>query len=107
MRAMLLPVQRARTGWRPAILQLPLFQLSLFVAMSTDLRDVIFWIAVVSCAIAQLFIIRAVVMTAPHASSPSVPTPRRSLEIAWAVLPAVLLVAAFVGAWRLMYPAAP
>jgi hypothetical protein len=36
-----------------------------------------------------------------------VPTPRRSLEIAWAVLPAVLLVAAFVGAWRLMYPAAP
>lgn len=98
--------------------------------MSTALRDAIFWIAVASCAVAQLFIIRAVFRTAvrppasdasrsdvtPGAAAPTpadlrparlVPMPRRPIEIAWAILPAVLMIAAFVGAWRLMHPDSP
>jgi hypothetical protein len=92
--------------------------------MSTVFRDAIFWIAVGFCAIAQLFIIRAVVRTAIRPSAPSVPAdrssptevdrltrsmpvPRHSVEIAWAVLPTLLMIAAFVGAWRLMHPGTP
>lgn len=93
--------------------------------MSTVLRDAIFWVAVVSCAIAQLFIIRAVLRTATRPSTPfaaraddsatvdadrearPLPVPRRSIEIAWAVLPAVLMIAAFISAWRLMHPVTP
>ena len=102
----------------------------LFVDMSTVLRDAIFWIAVAFCAVAQLFIIRAVIRTAVRSSaispslpdaelpgaptansaaraSTSMPVPRRSIEIAWAILPAALMIAAFVSAWRLMHPGTP
>jgi uncharacterized oligopeptide transporter (OPT) family protein len=97
----------------------------LLVDMSTVYRDAIFWIAVASCAVAQLFIIRAVIRTAIRPSAPSVlpaenpspaddsrtnrsiPVPRHSVEIAWAILPIALIVAAFVGAWRLMHPGTP
>jgi hypothetical protein len=76
--------------------------------MSTGLLDAFFWIAVVGCAVSQLFILRAVFRTLPPRSSspdtPSVPVPHRLQEIAWAVLPAFLLVAVFVGAWQVMHP---
>lgn len=97
--------------------------------MSSALRDAIFWIAVASCAVSQLFIIRAAVQTASRPSSPPssstgndegaivvdadssdrgpLPTPRRSVEIFWAILPVVLMIAAFTGAWRLMHPETP
>jgi len=75
--------------------------------MSTDFRDVIFWIIVVFCAAAQLFIIRAVLRTVPRATTSSVPVPRRSLEIAWVILPALLLTVTLIGAWRLMHTASP
>ncbi len=76
--------------------------------MSTGLLDALFWVAVVGCAISQLFILRAVFRTLPPRSSspdaPSVPVPNRPQEIAWAILPAFLLVAVFLGAWRVMHP---
>jgi hypothetical protein len=88
--------------------------------MSPVLRDALFWVAVASCAIAQLFIIRAVLRTAirPSAAGSTgdtsavrdkradrpMPVPRRSIEIGWAILPAILMIAAFVSAWRLMHP---
>jgi heme/copper-type cytochrome/quinol oxidase subunit 2 len=88
--------------------------------MSTRLSDAIFWIAVAACAIAQIFILRAVFRVTPAgvaagsatASSPdgenvSVPTPHRLTEIVWVVLPVLLLALAFVGAWGVMHPLLP
>jgi heme/copper-type cytochrome/quinol oxidase subunit 2 len=77
--------------------------------MNSVVLDALFWGAVVACALAQVFIIRAVLRTAPTPApdAPDVPQPRRVLEIAWAVLPAFLLAAAFIGAWRAVHPPAP
>ena len=60
----------------------------------------VFWSAVTACAVAQLFIVRAVVLPDPaQQPSPQVPTPRRWVEIVWVILPVVGLVALFLGAW--------
>ena len=81
--------------------------------MSTRISDAIFWVAVVACAIAQLFILRAVFRVTPGASSSTesiaeasgVPTPHRLTEIVWVLLPVLLLALAFFGAWRAMHTA--
>lgn len=88
--------------------------------MSTQLSDAIFWIAVAACAVAQIFILRAVfrvtpagvaagsaTSSTPDGESVSVPAPHRLTEIVWVVLPIVLLVLAFVLAWRVMHPPIP
>ncbi|MEO7361513.1 MAG: hypothetical protein ABI120_14365 [Gemmatimonadaceae bacterium] len=88
--------------------------------MPTMLSDAIFWVAVAACAIAQIFILRAVFRVTPAGVQPgssasstpdgesvSVPKPHRLTEIVWVVLPVVLLVLAFVLAWRTMHPAPP
>lgn len=87
--------------------------------MPTNLTDAIFWVAVVACAVAQIFILRAVFRVTPAGVVPgsaasstpegeqvSVPKPHRLTEIVWVVLPVVLLVLAFVLAWRTMHPPA-
>ena len=110
--------------------------------MSTRLIDALFWVAVVACAVAQLFILRAVFRISPRlgtthagnslsgnsrstaddvttANDPAavndkaqykeqydVPTPHRATEMLWVLLPVVLLVLAFVGAWHVMHPTA-
>ena len=103
--------------------------------MSTRLIDALFWVVVVACAIAQLFILRAVFRISPR-SAPTgsrapaggakasgvpdlkeqfneqfkgqydVPAPHRATELVWVVLPVLLLVLAFVGAWQAMHPVA-
>ena len=70
--------------------------------LSPALASGTFWAMVVICAVAQLFILRAVFRTLPAPSSPHVPAPRRWAEIVWAIVPMVGLVAVFVGAWRLL-----
>lgn len=84
-----------------------------------NIYDAVFWIAVASCAVAQIFILRAVfrvtpgntgtssTSSAPEGESVSVPTPHRLTEIVWVILPVVLLTLAFVGAWRVMHPVLP
>lgn len=75
------------------------------VAMPLVARDGLLIAAAVSCLVAQYFILRAVWRVVPaETGSPSVPAPRRASEMAWALLPAVLIVAVFVGAWRTMHP---
>ncbi len=75
--------------------------------------DAVFWVAVVACAIAQLFILRAVFVPPPPAPAGApaeagraagrLRAPSRPLEIAWAVLPAVGLVLLFAWAWQLRH----
>ncbi|MEP6491465.1 MAG: hypothetical protein ABJF01_02220 [bacterium] len=72
--------------------------------MSLPLADAIFWIAVACCSIAQLAIIRSVVIS-PARVAGSQPTSviRRVGEITWAVLPGVALAVVFLFTWRAMH----
>lgn len=63
------------------------FLLSPFEARS------LFWVAVCLCGIAHLAIVRSVLRAAPA----------RRREIAWAVIPAVLLAAVLVMTWHRVY----
>jgi heme/copper-type cytochrome/quinol oxidase subunit 2 len=84
--------------------------------MTPAVSDAIFWAAVLLCAVAQFFILRAVFApTAPAPAGSSAEAgraagrlrePSRPLEIAWAVLPAVGLVLVFLWAWQLQHPSA-
>ena len=87
--------------------------LLLYTHMRSVLLDALFWVAVIGCAMAQIFIIRAVLK--PASTSPddfsasalsshsTLPKAPRALEIAWAFLPSLLLAAVFVLAWRTMH----
>lgn len=67
--------------------------------------DILFWIAVVCCVISQVAIARST-LGAPGRGRelrPGIPHPRRSIEIAWTVLPAVGLALALVMTWRAIH----
>jgi heme/copper-type cytochrome/quinol oxidase subunit 2 len=66
--------------------------------------DALFWLAVVSCVVAQGAIFRAVL--APHpatAQNEPVPRPRTGAEVAWALIPALGLALVLVLTWRAMH----
>jgi heme/copper-type cytochrome/quinol oxidase subunit 2 len=76
--------------------------------MNPTVADAIFWVAVVACAIAQLAITRSVL----GARRPELPAdarvvpPRRSTELAWALIPALALAGVLALTWRTLHPAA-
>ena len=73
----------------------------LTVSLPPAVVTALFWSAIATCVIAQLFILRAVFRTPPILpSSSQVPTPHRLTEIVWVVLPVGLLIAVFFGAYR-------
>jgi len=75
--------------------------------MHFRIADVIFWIAVACCSIAQAAIIySAVVSPARVAGSAPTSGARRAAEIAWAVLPGIALAFVFVFTWRAISNAA-
>ena len=75
--------------------------------MPLPLADAIFWVAVACCAVAQWFILRgALTASLTPSAGDAVPTSRRPLEIAGAVLPAVALALVLAATWRAMHPAA-
>lgn len=72
--------------------------------MPFRLTDVIFWFSAVSCAVAQAAILRSVVIAPARASEAPVGSARRrTMEIAWAVLPGIALIVVFVLTWRVMH----
>jgi heme/copper-type cytochrome/quinol oxidase subunit 2 len=70
-------------------------------------RDTFFWFAVLSCAVGQTMIIRSALRDpAPPMSgdaASSVPRPRRGTEIAWTMIPAVMLAATLAFTWSAMH----
>ena len=69
--------------------------------MHFRIADVIFWIAVACCSIAQAAIIySAVVSPARVAGSAPTSGARRAAEIAWAVIPGIALAFVFLYTWR-------
>jgi heme/copper-type cytochrome/quinol oxidase subunit 2 len=67
--------------------------------------DFLFWIAVVCCVVAQVAIARSTLGRSARSVEPrpGVPRPRRSIEIAWTVLPAVGLALALFFTWRAIH----
>jgi heme/copper-type cytochrome/quinol oxidase subunit 2 len=68
--------------------------------ISPILADAIFWIAVAACLVAQVAILRSVVVTRSGSAA------RRATEIAWAVAPAVALALVLAATWRTLHPGA-
>ena len=70
------------------------------------MRDVFFWIAVLSCASGQAMIIRSTLRARAHAAHATAPAgvarPRPAAELAWTLLPALALAATLTVTWRAM-----
>ena len=65
------------------------------------MRVAFFWIAVLSCTAGQAMILRSTFRARAHrAPAEGVASPRFAAELAWAVLPAVMLAATLVVTWR-------
>lgn len=74
------------------------------------LAVLIFWIAVACCVVAQVAIVWAALRPPARVpeSGADVPRPRRAIEIAWTVLPAVGLAIVLVATWHAIHrPAVP
>ena len=59
------------------------------LVMSNALADAIFWVAVASCTVAQVAILRSIFNTALEgapAAAPGAPRIHRAMEIVWAIL---------------------
>lgn len=77
--------------------------------MFSSVFDAIFWIAVASCALAQVAIVRSVLRMrgsaadTGHGSSPMLPRTRPAIEIAWVVVPSLALAVVLALTWRTMH----
>jgi len=85
--------------------------------VSPSAADAIFWVAVVCCAVAELFILRSTYAAhrgggrraagddpAGPSSAEPLPPLRRAAELAWAVVPAVALALVLAATWRALHP---
>jgi heme/copper-type cytochrome/quinol oxidase subunit 2 len=68
--------------------------------MDQPLADAIFWIAAVACVIAEVAILRSTYVTRGAERSSLVPASSRSGEIAWAIIPAIVLAALLGATWQ-------
>jgi heme/copper-type cytochrome/quinol oxidase subunit 2 len=76
--------------------------------MSVSLADAIFWVAVACCSVAQVAILRSVVISpARVAGSQPTSAARRAGEILWAVLPGIALAVVLFFTWQAMHGAHP
>ncbi|MGI8496584.1 MAG: hypothetical protein ACR2OG_03235 [Gemmatimonadaceae bacterium] len=75
--------------------------------LSTAVREVVFWIAVASCAVAQVAIVRLAVRATPRSEVPETGALSRSgrgMEIAWTLIPAGGLIVVLLLTWRAWHP---
>ena len=69
--------------------------------MRLSFADGLFWLSVACCAVAQVFIIRSVQLGRHRAETPVVASRSRyGVELTWAVLPALGLIALLFFTWR-------
>ena len=74
--------------------------------MSFPFADAIFWVAAACCAVAQAAILHSAIVSPTRAASAhgATTTARRAGEIAWAVIPGIVLALVMVWTWRAMHP---
>jgi heme/copper-type cytochrome/quinol oxidase subunit 2 len=68
--------------------------------MNQPLAEAIFWIGAIACAIAEVMILKSSFAATRENQSALVPTASRSSELAWAILPAILLSILLLATWR-------
>jgi hypothetical protein len=68
--------------------------------MIQPLAEAIFWIAAIACVVAEAAILRAAFAGVGAKKFEAVPTASRSSEIAWALLPALLLALLLGVTWQ-------
>jgi heme/copper-type cytochrome/quinol oxidase subunit 2 len=68
--------------------------------MNQPLAEMIFWIAVLACAVAEAAILWSTFIAQRANKSELVPASSRSGEIAWAVIPPLALCAVLVATWQ-------
>lgn len=68
--------------------------------MNPSLAEAIFWIAALACVVAQIALLRSTFSAKEESRSQLVPASRRSTELAWAIIPAVLLSLLLIATWR-------
>ena len=68
--------------------------------MNQPLAEMIFSIAVVACAVAEVAILRSTFIARRANKSKLVPASSRSGELVWAVIPALALSAVLVATWQ-------
>lgn len=71
-----------------------------FDEMNQPLADAIFWIAAFACVIAEIAILRSTYVARRVEKSSLVPASSRGGEIAWAIIPAIVLAALLGATWQ-------
>ena len=72
--------------------------------ISSPLADVLFWVAAACCIVAHVAILRSVLRSRRQtAANPDVPRSRQSVEIVWAIVPALVLAVVLAATWRSMH----
>jgi heme/copper-type cytochrome/quinol oxidase subunit 2 len=71
----------------------------------TFLSDAIFWLAAACCVFAQIAIVRSALRARAQRPDGSA-SPSRPIEVAWTILPAIMLALVLVLTWRTLHPAA-
>ncbi|HUQ99031.1 MAG TPA: hypothetical protein VM166_06215 [Gemmatimonadaceae bacterium] len=64
------------------------------------MAEAIFWIGAIACVVAEVMILRSSFAATRENKSALVPTASRSSELAWAILPAILLSILLLATWR-------
>jgi heme/copper-type cytochrome/quinol oxidase subunit 2 len=72
--------------------------------ISTFLSNAIFWLATVCCVAAQAAIVRSALRARAQRPDGSA-SPSRPIEVAWTILPAIMLGLVLVLTWRALHPA--
>jgi heme/copper-type cytochrome/quinol oxidase subunit 2 len=72
--------------------------------MGISFADAIFWVAVLSCVVAQAAITRSALRMRGDTQSGSLPRPRVVTEVAWVIVPAIALAIVLFMTWRAIHP---
>ncbi len=74
--------------------------------MNPSLADATFWVAAVACVVAQAAIVRSVLVARAPKLPPEarITPPRRGVELAWTLVPAVALALVLALTWRALHP---
>jgi len=70
--------------------------------MTQQSAEIVFWIAALCCAVAQVAILRAVFLPRRTEPATTIHTSRNA-EILWAVIPAVALAALLAATWQTIH----
>ena len=85
------------------------------ISFDPGVATAIFWVAVACCAIAQVAIVRSAARTASRSAhvhrdggqAAGVPRPHPAAEVAWTLVPAVMLALVLLVTWRALHARTP